>query len=232
MQKVSLTESGGGTASGYDRLASVYRVLEYCVFADRLQQARIALLSQLADRSNILVFGDGNGRLLEQLCFMNPTTSIVSVDISKRMIELQQTRVKRAGAGRRVEFIHCDAQKYRPAQGEFDAIICAFFLDCFSQDTLQQQLPVWLLGLPACGLLYFVDFVHPSREQKLRRIQSHVYQAALHCFFRLQTGLPNKRLVDLPQLLQRHNLVLEQSALGLHPMLACQIYRVADRGDD
>lgn len=208
---------------GYNRLAAIYRPLEFCLFGNALQRSRVALLGRLPTVERALVLGDGDGRLLEQLCLQQPTCRFTSLDLSTEMLKRQRRRVERASASGRVEFVVEDASVYRPSEGHFDMVVAAYFLDCFSERDLEMLLPRLLDGVRSQGYLYFVDFVHPSRG--LRRRQSKLYQRLMHWLFRWQTGLTNRDLVDMDSVLGRQNLVLVESASGGHPMMTTRIYQ-------
>ncbi|PAY19448.1 hypothetical protein CKO51_11340 [Rhodopirellula sp. SM50] len=209
---------------GYDRLAKIYRGLEICLFGNALHRARLALLDQLPRVGRALVLGDGTGRLLEQLCITQPDCRITSVDQSRQMLNQQRRRVERIGALHRVEFVQVDARSYDVPENRFDLVVAAFFLDCFTEDELAACLPRFLASLRDDGTFYFVDFVWPSSTW--RRRQATAYQWLMHRFFRWQTGLPNRRLVDLNAVLAGQRLVLHHSADRIHPMMACRCYRL------
>ncbi|MCS7465234.1 methyltransferase domain-containing protein [Stieleria sp. ICT_E10.1] len=213
---------------GYDRLATVYRGLEICLFGNALHRARLALLDQLPRVDRALVLGDGTGRLLEQLCITQPDCRITSVDQSRQMLNHQKRRVERIGALDRVEFVQADARSYDVPENQFDLVVAAYFLDCFTEEELAGCLPRFLAGLRDEGIFYFVDFVWPPPGW--RRRQATVYQWLMHRFFRWQTGLPNRRLVDLNAVLAKQSLVLHRSADRIHPMMACRCYRVQTVG--
>ena len=209
---------------GYDRLAKIYRGLEICLFGNALLRARLALLEQLPRVGRALVLGDGTGRLLEELCITQPDCRITSVDQSRQMLNQQRRRVERIGAIDRVDLIQADVRSYDVPENHFDLVVAAFFLDCFSDDELAENVPRFVAGLRDDGTFYFVDFVWPSSTW--RRRQATAYQWLMHRFFRWQTGLPNRRLVDLETVLATQNLVLTHSADRIHPMTACRCYRV------
>ncbi|QDV45162.1 ubiquinone/menaquinone biosynthesis methyltransferase [Stieleria neptunia] len=213
---------------GYDRLATVYRGLEICLFGNALHRARLALLDQLPRAERALVLGDGTGQLLEQLCITQPDCRITTVDQSRQMLNHQQRRVERIGALERVEFVQTDARSYSVPVDQYDLLVAAFFLDCFTERELDDELPRFLAGLRDGGIFYFVDFVWPPPGW--RRRQAAAYQWLMHRFFRWQTGLPNRRLVDLDAALARQTLVLHHSADRIHPMMACRCYRVQPLG--
>ena len=218
-----MTRDDDQSVRGYDRLAPIYQSLEFALFGRSLQRARVALVNHLPSIRTALVLGDGNGRLLEQLCQKQSECSFTSVDQSSKMIELQRKRVIRAGVTNQVEFVREDARKFDPSGREYDLLVAAYFLDCFSEVELARLIPRWLGGIRAGGVFYFVDFVQPRSGWRQR--QAAVYQAMMHGFFRWQTGLPNRRLIDLDPILKQQNLSLIESAREIHPMIACRLYQ-------
>ena len=214
------------SAIGYNRLARWYRPLEWILFGNELQRARTALVDRLPNVSRGLVLGDGDGRLLERLVRSQDRCEFVSIDQSVRMIEKQKRRTQTQG-GESIQFVCDDATQSPLADNRFDLLVTSFFLDCFSKEFLQTQLPIWINAIEDGGLVYLVDFVHP--DHGWRRIQSHLYQRIMHQFFRWQTGLPNRELVDLDPILRSLPLELLTTATGLHPMMTCRIYQKRSR---
>ena len=91
--------------NGYDRLAGVYRSLEWITFRWKLMHSRMALVSELTstfEKANgrsidrVLVLGDGDGRLLGQLRSILPEADFVALDSSKQMLHLQMKSFQRA----------------------------------------------------------------------------------------------------------------------------------------
>lgn len=190
-------------SKGYDSLAPWYETLERLRFGSGLQRARVALLTELAerlgDRSKVLFVGDGDGRLLEAFVQAYPQSRVTSIDISKEMIRLQQERLERAGLADRVQWQTVDiAQADYPA-GHFDLIVTAFFLDCFTETQIKprlQQLDRWLTH---AGVWYVVDFYVPKPIPQ--RVWAEAWLGIMHLFFRWQTGLQAWRLVPVDRLL-------------------------------
>ncbi|QEF97595.1 ubiquinone/menaquinone biosynthesis methyltransferase [Stieleria maiorica] len=209
---------------GYDRLAKVYRGLEFCLFGNSLYRARVALVDQLPVTGRALVLGDGTGQVLQQLCLTQPNCQITTVDQSEQMLRRQRRRVERVGASDRVMFVQTDARTFPVPTDKYDLLVAAFILDCFTESELADCLPRFLAGLRPQGMFYFVDFVWP--KTRWRRRQAAAYQWLMHRFFRWQTGLPNRRLVDLECVLAGQNLVTLHSADRLHPMTSCRILKV------
>ena len=160
-----------------------------------LMRARTALLDQLPPAKRVLVLGEGDGRLLALLAQAQPEAQITSIDQSPGMLRLQQKRLTAVAAEDRVDWRCADATTAPLPKATYDLVVMAFFLDCFSQRELQGFLPRVLDSLSPEGCVYYVDFVSPP--QGIRGWWSHVMLGAMHLFFKWQTGLANRRLVNV-----------------------------------
>ncbi len=76
----------------FDRVARLYRVLEYLSFGPMLERCRFHHLPALAaaDCSRALILGDGDGRFLARLLAACPELSAQAVDASPAMLRLLQ----------------------------------------------------------------------------------------------------------------------------------------------
>jgi SAM-dependent methyltransferase len=143
----------------------------------------------------VLVYGEGNGRFLVELCRRFPEAQVTVVEASKVMIELARARLRRAGlAGAKVEFIHADALKWQPTVAAFDLIVTCFFLDCFREDQLQQLVPAIASAATTDAQWLHADFqIAPAG---FRRMCSRVIVGMLYAFFRCATRLSAHELVN------------------------------------
>ncbi|WP_186775730.1 class I SAM-dependent methyltransferase [Rubripirellula tenax] len=208
--------------NGYDRIARFYRVMEWAAFGPHLNRSRVAILSDLPAVSRVLVLGDGDGRLLQRLCLEHPDATIVSVDQSPKMLELQRRRVKAIGGEDRAEWIQCDAIDFSPEPGRFDLLVTAYFLDCFTESQLETNLTKWLAGVRDGGCWYVVEFTRPA--SKLQRVVADPILWMMHAFFRWQTGLPNRSLVDLNPILGRLPIRMVKRQTRFCGMMTSRIY--------
>lgn len=216
--------AGDKSSRGYDRLGAVYRWLELPLFGHDLQRARVSMLGDLPQCKRALILGDGDGRLLEQFCRIQPDCDVTSIDQSERMLQLQRERVSGQNGQDRVSWIQKDAREHRPEQRIYDLLITAFFLDCFCEADLDRAVPDWLAGVQPGGSYYCVDFTQPnSGWQGLR---ARFYLKLMHLFFRWQTGLPNRRLVDLGKVLSRQSITLVASQETNHGLIRSMHFRV------
>lgn len=201
----------------FDLLAPHYRWMEWLSAGGKLQRCRTALLDAVSTPSKVLVYGEGNGRFLVELCRRFPQAEVTVVDASAVMLKLARRRLQDAGLGAAgVDFIHADALAWKPPAGEFDLLVTCFFLDCFREDELRRLVPVIAAaGRPRAQWLVADFQIAPAG---LARLRSRVIVAVLYAFFRRATGLSARELVDPGPLLGAegfHMLAHEEQDLGM-----------------
>ncbi len=86
-------------AANFDRLARIYRALEFLAFGGALERARFCFLDRLGGCDDILVLGEGDGRCLERLVGLAPHARIRCVDSSPAMLAVAAARVARPRSG-------------------------------------------------------------------------------------------------------------------------------------
>jgi SAM-dependent methyltransferase len=175
-----------------DRIARLYRWLEYATFGNALQQRRTAFLADVADARRVLLLGDGDGRFLEKLVGQNPQAHIDYVDLSRRMLALARAR---AGTGR-VTYHQANALDIALPEHGYDLIVTHFFLDCFDEAGAARL--VERTALAACPNARWLI------SEFRRTWWSPPLLAGLYFFFRITTGLRTRRLIDHHPLLARH----------------------------
>lgn len=199
----------------FDLLAPHYRWMEALCAGGQLQRCRTALLPLILPPQHVLIYGEGNGRFLTELCRCFPAAEITVVEASSVMISLARTRLQRAGlAAAHVDFVHADALTWQPPAATYDLIVTCFFLDCFRADQLQYLVPLIASAATADAQWLLADF--QIAPPGLRRFVSRIIVAFLYAFFRRATKLAAHELVDVSPLLsaagftrcQRHTFVL------------------------
>jgi Methyltransferase domain len=187
---------GSHCGMSFDLLAPHYRWMEALCAGGQLQHCRTALLGVIHPPHKVLIYGEGNGRFLVELCRRFPTSEITVVEASAVMISLARKRLQRAGlADARLDFIHADALTWQPAPGAYDLIVTCFFLDCFSAEQLRRLVPRIASAATSNAQWLLADFrIAPSG---LRRFGSRIIVAFLYAFFRCATKLSAHELVDV-----------------------------------
>jgi ubiquinone/menaquinone biosynthesis C-methylase UbiE len=190
----------------FDRLARVYRFLEFLAFGSMLEQTRFCFLGELSECRSILVLGEGDGRCLARLVELAPLAQVTCVDFSAAMLARAASRIKPADRPR-VSFHQVDVLTAALPSGSHDAVVTLFFLDCF---TSQQAAGLIrritdILQPGACWL--WADFRLPARG--LARWRAQVWLKILYTFFRWQTGLPAHELPPAEELIANAGFVLD-----------------------
>jgi len=180
------------TTPNFDRIARPYQLLEYLTLGGSLERTRMHLLPRLLSRRNALVLGDGDGRFLSQLLIANQTLCATTVDISVAMLALLRKRC--APYSERLRIIHNDALMLAHDIDEpYDLVVSHFFLDCLTQEQLDQLVQRTAPALSAGALWLVSDFNIP--EGALYR-PARLCVSSLYLAFRILTGLRVNRLPD------------------------------------
>ncbi len=190
------------TDGGFDRVAGIYRLLEYLAFGRTLQRARTAHLQALRACRDILVVGDGDGRCLEAIVAIAPDARVTAVDASREMLARAQRRIVRAGAADRVVFEHADVRRLSWPADRYDAIVTMFVLDCFTPDDVRTIVGAVAGSLRRDGIWLFADFAIPARGW--RRLHARLVVGALYVFFRWRTGIEARELPPSEATLAAH----------------------------
>ncbi len=184
-------------AAGFDRIAPLYRWLEYLTLGPLLERTRFHFLSRgaLAHTRTALILGDGDGRFTARLLNANTHLAATAVDTSAAMLALLRRRS--AAHAARLRTLHADARNFTPHNVP-DLIVTHFFLDCLTQPELD-ALAARLARSAAPETLWLVsEFRVPAGP--LRRPAALLIRA-LYFAFRVLTGLRVTRLPDHPRAL-------------------------------
>jgi len=211
----------------FDLLAPHYRWMERLCAGEKLQRCRTACLDAIPAPEHALVYGEGNGRFLIELCRRFPTTQVTVVEASAVMITLAQTRLRRAGLeNAAVTFVHADALQWRPPTAAFDLIVTCFFLDCFREDQLQRLIPR-IAGAAQMEAHWLVaDF--KIADSGWRRLRSRMIVRLLYAFFRRVTRLPARSLVPPGPFLGTAGFMLVRRLEQDHGLLFSECWRRVD----
>ena len=118
----------------FDRLASIYRWMEWLTFGPFLHRCRCAFLPSLATGRHALVLGDGDGRFTSRLLRSNPTITVDAVDGSQAMLHQLTSRSPSSAL---IRTHRADARIFTPPRRNYDLIATHFFLDCLTQSEVE-----------------------------------------------------------------------------------------------
>jgi len=198
-----------------DRIAGLYRWIEYAAFGKALERRRTALLREVSGTRRVLALGDGDGRTLVRLLNCAPQARVTYVDVSAKMLALARARVQ-ANADR-VEFRQADARVMELDERRYDVIVTHFFLDCFDG----RDLPLLvdrIARAAAPEARWIVSEFRPANSLARMLI------AIMYVFFGSIAELRTRRLVDHHPHLLRNGFQLQHAEYGWTGMLASELW--------
>lgn len=194
----------------FDRIAPVYRLMEFVLAGNKLHRCRTAWLDVVPHPESVLLLGEGHGRALVECCRRFEKTPITYIDSSRQMIHQARAALLRERLDvRNVQFIHADVFEWlENNQTTYTHIITNFFLDCFTPVQIDQLIKLisrhtrmdthWLLA----------DFNLP--EAGWMRLRSRLILGGMYLFFKYATRLPATSLTPIDGMLQRSGFQLQQ----------------------
>jgi hypothetical protein len=208
----------------FNRLARLYRWMEFLSFGPWLWLTRRTFLGNLSHCRQALVLGDGDGRFTQSLLRANSAVRIDAVDGSAAMLH---ALVRRAGGDAdRVRVHLADIRGWQPpapiVAPPYDLIVTHFFLDCLTtQEVLTLAARVRSAVSP--GALWIVsEFAVPRGW--LGRFVARPLVAALYFSFGLLTGLEVRTLPDHAAALDRAGFTLLERRSRLGGVLIAELW--------
>lgn len=172
--------------NSFDRVAGFYDRLARLAFGKIWDKIQKSPLPFLQNKKNILIVGGGTGQILE---YLGQGQEIVFVELSKKMLDLAKRRKTSAA----VDFVHQNYLTWQSDQ-KFDVILFSFFLDAFSESSLNSILKKCQSELSRQGELIVVDF------ERAAPLQNFVTKIML-LFFRIATKLESRQLLDFKKII-------------------------------
>lgn len=222
---------------GFDRLARVYRLLEFAAFGRDLERTRFALLDRLAACREILVLGEGDGRCLQRLLELAPAARVDCVDFSTAMLARARRRLAAPALGR-TRFLQIDVlvgelpsgPSSGPSIGGYDAVVTQFFLDCFTDAQLATLVPRIAQRLRPGASWLWADFAVPAHGW--RRWYARCWLLVLHAFFAWQTSVSARSLPAAEQRIEDAGFARAEERVLRGGMLRCALYLAQPRSPE
>jgi ubiquinone/menaquinone biosynthesis C-methylase UbiE len=205
-----------------DRIAGMYRWLEYAAFGRALERARFDFLPNAAEARRVLILGEGDGRFLLRLLRLNRMARVTVIESSGRMIELARRRLPSSERSR-VEFHQIDAVAGGLPEGPFDFAVTHFFLDVLDDRDAESVIRKVSAALTPTALWLISEFQEPRGI--FRRLHARLWLRAMYGFFSAATGLRVSKLPPYRELLERsgfEEIDYRESRFGL---IRSQIWR-------
>jgi SAM-dependent methyltransferase len=211
----------------FDRLAHVYRWMEWLSFGPFLWRCRCAFLHRLSHCRRALVLGDGDGRFTARLLAHNPAILVDAVDASPAMLS---ELARRAGPHRgRVRIEVADIRTFEPPAADYDLVVTHFFLDCLAPDEIESLAARLRSRLPPDAAWVVSEFNLPA--SRFGRYIAGLLIALLYRAFGILTGLAIRSLPDHRKALAQSGFILRHQRKWLAGLLVSQWWEPAPAGN-
>jgi ubiquinone/menaquinone biosynthesis C-methylase UbiE len=212
-------------SDGFDRIARIYRTLEYLTLGRMLERTRLYHLPHLRTAKRALVLGDGDGRFLAALLRANPLLEAQAIDRSAEMLRLLRERCSQYAG--RLRTVQADALAWTPETGEtYDLVVTHFFLDCLKQSDVDQIVSRLAPHLSSDALWVVSEFRAPEGALHW---PARVMIRGLYFAFEVLAGLKTNRLPNYATAFQLAGLrrVKQRELLG--GILITEMWQRGDR---
>jgi SAM-dependent methyltransferase len=214
-------EFASSRPANFNRLARVYRWLEWFTFGPILWKCRCAYLAEMKHRRSALVIGDGDGRFTVKLLEENPHIAVDAVDASDSMLRrLMQNAGNNAG---RVHSHLADARQLHFAARKFDLVATHFFLDCLTTADVESLAMRLREALTSDATWVVSEFAVP--DNRYGRFIARPIVTALYFAFGCLTGLTIRELPRHHEALQRAGFILTNERKWLSGLLVSELWK-------
>lgn len=147
------------TSADYEAMARFYEPITRVISLGGNARAQRHLLRHVRGSDRVLHAGCGSVRFNEELAAA--CARLVSIDVSRTMVELARRRLVRAGLDSGVDFICADVMQYEPGE-PFDLVFANFFLNTFAWEDSRRVLGHLARHVRSGGLLCIADETVPA----------------------------------------------------------------------
>jgi SAM-dependent methyltransferase len=208
----------------FNRIARLYRWMEFLSFGPWLAFTRRTFLPQLADARRALVLGDGDGRFTARLLRENAGVQVDAVDASSAMLDVLLAR-----AGPHAGRVHAHLADVRTwqlsapiAAPPYDLIATHFFLDCLTTGEVRTLAARLRSAVSGSAVWVVSEFAVPSGWGGSLIARQLV--ASLYLAFGLLTGLAVRTLPDHQDALRCAGFTLLERRSRLGGLLIAELW--------
>ena len=209
-----------GAPANFDRLAGIYRWMEWATFGPWLGRCRRAFLPELATARRALILGDGDGRFTAALLAANPAVVVDAVDASPAMLRALEQRSGSHAA--RLRTLVADARRWTPEAAGYNLVATHFFLDCLTTDEVKALAARIRPALTSEAAWVISEFAEPPNPYG--RLLARPLIAFLYLAFWLMTGLRVRRLPEHGPALRQAGLILRSRKTWMGGLLAAELW--------
>lgn len=209
----------------FDRLAQIYRWMEWLSFGPFLQRCRRAWLDRLTHCKRALVLGDGDGRFTARLLRANPNVAVDAVDASPAMLA---ALIHRAGPhASRVDAHTADLRSWQPPSRAYDLIVTHFLLDCLTSEEVRELAKKIQSNAADHALWVISEFAVP--RSFFGQLVARPLVRTLYWAFGWLTGLCVRTLPDHASALSECGFALLSRRSYLFGLLTSELWSSADK---
>jgi SAM-dependent methyltransferase len=210
----------------FDRLALIYRWMEWLSFGPFLIRCRCAFLGRLGHSRRALVLGDGDGRFTARLLAHNPAVLVDAADGSPAMLS---ELTHRAGPHRgRIQIHVADIRAWVPPAPAYDLVVTHFFLDCLTTDEVASLAKRLRSHLRPDAAWVVSEFNLP--DDRFGRFIARLVIALLYRAFGLLTGLTIRTLPNHRNAIARSGFILKHQQKWLRGLLVSEWWEPSRSG--
>jgi Methyltransferase domain len=209
----------------FNRLARLYRWMEFFSFGPWLALTRRTFLAQFTQTRRALVLGDGDGRFTASLLRANPSVQVDAVDASPAMLHALLRRARPHAD--RVNISPADVRAWQPpvSAPPYDLIATHFFLDCLTTPEIRSLAATLRPAVSPSALWVVSEFAIPPGWRG--RLFAGPLVAALYAAFGLLTGLAVRTLPDHASALQQAGFTLLHRRSRVGGLLIAELWSAA-----
>lgn len=202
--------------NGFNAIAPIYDWLAKLVFRKSIQASQKTFLNEIKDCSTILILGGGTGWLLKELLSVNRAGRIYYIDASSKMIELAKIAVTNDP---RVNFTH-GTEDSIPETVKFDAIVTNFYLDVFTNTTLETT--VKKINQAALSECYWIATDFTPGVNWRQRMQLKL----MYGFFKMFCKIESQQLPDWQQAIRKAGFKEQKSKTFCNGFILSVLFRL------
>lgn len=144
----------------FDRIAGTYDGLNHLLSLNIDRRWRRRAIRQMRPAEDVLDVAIGTADLTLELLRQGKAKQITGIDLSRKMMEIGESKVARSGYSERVRFDYGSAQQMPYAGKAFDAVTCAYGVRNFAD--MDEGLREMHRVLRPGGQLMILEFSYPT----------------------------------------------------------------------
>lgn len=180
-------------SNDFDSIASVYDHLVKLVFGNAIFDAQKFFLNRIPANSNVLILGGGTGWILTELLKINKNVRVCYIDASENMLTKAKEKEKYSQSPQ-ARFIN-GTENDIPSNQKFDIAITNFYLDLFTEESIQIVLEKIKRSLAPNAQWIATDFVE-------NRWWHSLMLKLMYFFFRWISNIESQKLPEWNKALQ------------------------------